>query len=138
MILPRIDHIGIIVPDLDVAVARFSALLGGLAPERRELPEIELRVAEFHTENLDIELIAYTGTAVFARQVMGSQSGLNHLTMTVDNVEAALARLRQAGFAAQSGFPRRGAHGAVAFFERDPATGLLFEICAPGAGKERS
>jgi hypothetical protein len=31
----------------------------------------------------------------------------------------------------QDGVPRCGAHGTVAFFQRDQATGLLFEICAP-------
>lgn len=137
MTLPRIDHIGIIVPDLDAAIARFSALLDGIAPQRRDLPEVELRIAEFHTENLNIELIAYDGPAAFARQVMGGAFGINHLTVAVDDIDTALARLQRAGFAAQPGFPRRGAHGTVAFFERDADTSLLFEICAPGDGKEQ-
>lgn len=129
MTLPRIDHLGIIVPDLDAAVARLSALLGH-APHRRDLPEVDLHIAEFQTENLKIELITYSGPAEFARRVMGEQIGLNHLTIVVDNVEDALARLRPVGFTVQHGFPRRGAHGTVAFFQRDAATGLLFEVCA--------
>ena len=71
---PRIDHIGIIVPDLDAAIARFSALLGGLAPVDRNLPEVGLRIAEFHTANLNIELINYDGPAELARRVMGDES----------------------------------------------------------------
>ena len=131
MTLPRIDHIGIIVPDLDAAVVQLSALLAGQKPERRDLPDVQLQIAMFHTQNLKIELIAYNGPAQFARQVMGQQFGLNHISIAVDNVEDALTRLVPAGFAVQPGFPRGGAHGRVAFFERDAATGLLFEICAP-------
>ena len=138
MTLPRIDHIGIIVPDLDAAIARFSALLGGLAPHRRDLPELELRIAEFSTANLDIELIAYSGPAVLARRVMGGEPGFNHVTVSVDSVAEAIERLAQAGFVAQPGFPRRGAHGTVAFFERDKSTGLLFEVCATDAGEEHA
>ncbi len=137
MTLPRIDHIGIVVADLDAAIARFSALLGGLAPQRRDLPELELRIAEFHTANVALELIAYDGAATFARAVMGDENGLNHLTVAVEGVDAALERLAPAGFRVQPGFPRRGAHGTVAFFERDRATGVLFEICAHGPGAEQ-
>ena len=133
---PRIDHIGIIVADLDAAVMRFSALFGGLAHERRDLAEVGLRIAEFHTENLNIELIAYDGDAAFARQVMGSEPGINHITVAVTSVGEAVERLRSRGFQVQLGFPRAGAHGEVAFFERDAATGLLFEVCAPNPARE--
>ncbi len=137
MTLPRIDHIGIIVPDLEAAVARLSALLGGPAPRQRDLPELDLRIAEFYTANLAIELIAYSGAAALARRAMGGENGFNHVTISVENVDAALERLAAAGFVAQPGFPRRGAHGTVAFFERDAATGLLFEICGPETAKEQ-
>ena len=139
MSVPRIDHIGIIVPDLEAAIARFGALLGGLAPERRDLPDVGLRIAEFHAANIAIELIAYDGEAQLARRVMGSTPGFNHVTVAVDDVDAAIGRLGAAGFRLQPGFPRAGAHGTVAFFERDQETGMLFEVCAPEANeKERA
>jgi methylmalonyl-CoA/ethylmalonyl-CoA epimerase len=127
---PRIDHIGIIVPDLDSAVVTISLLLGGLAPERRDLPEVGLCIAEFETENLRIELIAYDRGSEFARRVMGTEPGINHISVQVEDVSAAVDRLSAAGLRMQDGFPRRGAHGEVAFFERDAATHLLLEICA--------
>jgi catechol 2,3-dioxygenase-like lactoylglutathione lyase family enzyme len=43
MSAPCIDHIGIIVRDLEAAIERFSALLGGLAPQRRDLPDVGLQ-----------------------------------------------------------------------------------------------
>ena len=130
---PRVDHIGVLVPDLESAVAKFCRLLEGLPPVRRDLPEVGLRIAEFQTENLNIELIAYDGPAEFARRVMGNDIGINHLTIQVENVGDAVAKLTDAGLRVQEGFPRPGAHGMVAFFQRDDTTGLLLEVCAPDA-----
>ena len=56
----RIDHIGILVADLEGAIARFAPLFG--TPRMvKEMPEHGLRVAEFDTENVTVELLQYTG-----------------------------------------------------------------------------
>ncbi len=127
----HIDHIGIVVADLDQAIERLGALFGG-SPVVKELAEVGLRVAEFQAANVTVELLQYTGTNdAFARRVMGERLGLNHVSARVENVERSLAELRAAGLHPMQGFPRQGAHGRVAFFEPDAVTGLLFEICQP-------
>jgi len=127
----HIDHIGIVVADLDQAIERLGPLFGG-SPVVKELAEAGLRVAEFQAANVTVELLQYTGTNdAFARRVMGERLGLNHLSARVENVERSLAELRAAGLHPMEGFPRQGAHGRVAFFEPDAVTGLLFEICQP-------
>ena len=129
----HIDHIGIIVADLDAAVSRLKPLFGDRI-RMKELVEVGLRVAEFRAANVTVELLQYTGKDdAFARQVMGDRLGLNHVSARVADVERSLAELRAAGLRPQAGFPRQGAHGRVAFFEPDPVTGLLFEICQPDA-----
>jgi len=127
----HIDHIGIVVGDLDAAVSRLKPLFGN-SVQIKELVDVGLRVAEFQAANVTVELLQYTGTNdAFARQVMGERLGLNHVSARVENVERSLAELRAAGLRPMEGFPRRGAHGRVAFFEPDAVTGLLFEICQP-------
>lgn len=128
---PHIDHVGIVVADLDEAVRRFAPLLG--APARtKELADVGLRVAEFDCANIVVELLQYTGRGdEFARRVMGERIGLNHLSARVDDVERSIAALQAAGFTPMDGFPRQGAHGRVAFFEPDAVSGLLFEVCRP-------
>lgn len=127
----HIDHIGIIVADLDAAVSRLKPLFGDRI-RMKDLVDVGLRVAEFQAANVTVELLQYTGKDdAFARQVMGDRLGLNHVSARVENVDDALAALRAAGLRPQAGFPRQGAHGRVAFFEPDPVTGLLFEICQP-------
>lgn len=131
-----VDHIGVIVEDIEDAVARYSAILGPPA-KRIELGDVGLRVAEFETANVTIELIQYVGEkADFARQVMGGAAGLNHISLRVNDLAASLEMAREAGLRVQEGFPRRGAHGEVAFFERDAGTGLLLEFCEPDAGSD--
>ena len=127
----EIDHIGIVVADLDEAVAMMSKLFG--APTAtKDLTDVGLRVAEFAAANVTVELLQYTGKDdAFARQVMGERLGLNHISARVADVEGSMADLAAAGFRPMDGFPRRGAHGRVAFFEPDATTGLLFEICQP-------
>ncbi len=127
--MTKIDHIGIIVADLERAAEKLSVLLGEAVI--KDLPEVGLRVAEFRAANVSIELLQYMPGAEFARGVMGSRPGLNHLSIRVENVERSIEELREAGFVPMEGFPRRGAHGRVAFFEPDAVTGLLFEICKP-------
>jgi len=127
----HIDHIGIVVADIEAAVERFRPLLGEADPIR-ELTDYGLRVAMIETANVTIELLQYTGEGDdFARGVMGERLGLNHISTRVDDVANSVADLTAAGFEMMEGFPRPGAHGEVAFFERDASTGLLFEVCAP-------
>ncbi|MCD6681467.1 MAG: VOC family protein [Burkholderiaceae bacterium] len=134
MTLPRIDHIGIVVDDLEASIASMQRMLRGAPLVRRSIPDAGLEVAEFTTANLVVELLKYTDDGDgFGRAVMGSDRGVNHLSLAVDDLDAALAGLRAQGVEPADGFPRRGAHGRVAFLPRDADTGLLFELCQPDA-----
>ena len=128
----RIDHLGIIVADLDAAIDRLEPVFG--RPDVvKELPDVGLRVAEFHTENVTVELLMYTerGDVGLARRTMGDRLGLNHVSARVADVDGAVAALKLKGFEPMDGFPRQGSHGRVAFFHPDAVTGLLFEVCQP-------
>jgi len=130
MSAPEIDHVGVIVADLDAALARLGVLFPDGAAEIRELPAAGLRVARLDAANLAIELIEYTSEAPgLGRRTMGERPGINHLSVRVADLEAATAELAAAGFEPMEGFPTEGAHGRVAFFTPDPVTGLLLELC---------
>ncbi|MCO5100001.1 MAG: VOC family protein [Burkholderiaceae bacterium] len=130
MKLPRIDHIGIVVDDLEASIASMQRMLRGAALVRRSIPDAGLEVAEFTAANVVVELLKYTDDGDgFGRTVMGAATGVNHLSLAVDDLDGALAALREEGVVPVDGFPRRGAHGRVAFLPRDADTGLLFELC---------
>jgi hypothetical protein len=49
----------------------------------------------------------------------------------VQDLGAAVDRFTAKGLKVMAGFPRKGAHGRVAFFEPERELGFLMEICQP-------
>ena len=127
--LPTIDHIGVIVDDLEEAQATFQKILGVEPSLIKDLPEAGLRIARFEAANVAVELVEYSDDGNgFGRQVMGSETGLNHLSFRVDTLSDSLSQMASLGLKPQKGFPRQGSTGPVVFFEKEPNTGLLLEI----------
>lgn len=125
-----IDHIGIIVRDLDSAVELWEKIFGVKAVKIQEMPEVGLRIAHIEARNLSVELIQYaTDDESFGRRVMGSSPGLNHISILVDNVDEAVRRCKESGARVQDGFPREGSKGRIAFFEPETTGGVLLEVC---------
>jgi len=132
--LPRIDHIGIVVEALEPAIAAFKLVMPQATMLRRSLPDAGLEVAEFHAANVIVELLAHTSQGNdMGREVMGGEPGVNHLSLHVPDLDSALTALAAEGITPMAGFPRAGAHGRIAFLQRSPHTGLLFELCEPDA-----
>lgn len=128
----HIDHIGIIVDNLEASVAMFSGLLGAGPDKRKDMPDVGLKIAEFETANITIELLQYSGkNAAFAKEVMGEESGVNHFSLAVGNISDAIAGMEATGAEMMKGFPRQGAHGRVAFFDPKTTGNILLEICEP-------
>ena len=99
MIAPRIDHMGIVVADLDAAVTMFTSILVGSQVHAKDLPDVGLRIAIFEAANISIELIQYTEDgSEFAQGVMGAAPGLNHFSVEVANLEPAAADMEATGF----------------------------------------
>jgi methylmalonyl-CoA/ethylmalonyl-CoA epimerase len=129
---PVVDHIGVIVADLDATIAMFERLFGGAPASVKEMPEVGLKVAVFEAANVAIELLQYTGANdELAKRVMGQAPGVNHISFGVGKLAEAIAELEAAGARTMDGFPRQGAHGRVAFFEPASTGGVLFEVCEP-------
>ena len=129
--LPHIGHIGIVVADMDESVALFGRLFGLEPSERRDMPEVGVRIAMFETANVTLELVQHTGEGGRAREIVGGRVGINHISLDVDHLGDSIAAMEQAGARTKPGFPLQGVHGQVAFFEPETTGGLLLEICQP-------
>jgi methylmalonyl-CoA/ethylmalonyl-CoA epimerase len=125
-----VDHIGIVVRDLDHALALWEKLFSLKPTVIRDMPEAGLRIAYLKTQNVEIELLQYSmEEESFGKKVMGSRPGLNHLSVRVDHVDDSIQDLERKGVIAKEGFPRQGSHGRIAFFEPETTGGILMEIC---------
>jgi methylmalonyl-CoA/ethylmalonyl-CoA epimerase len=126
---PYVDHIGIIVDNLERSIALFNAIFGLHPSKIKELPQVGLRVAHMQAQNIEIELIQYTKINSFGQKVMGEQKGVNHLSLRVENMQNGLKNCEEKGLKVMEGFPMKGSHGRVAFFDPDTTQGVLIEIC---------
>jgi methylmalonyl-CoA/ethylmalonyl-CoA epimerase len=133
----RIDHLGIAVPRLDEAVRAFEALGFGLEAVH-DVPGEGVRAAFLPVGESRLELLEpIEATSVIAR-FLERRSGLHHVCVVVDDVEAALEELRGRGVRIVGPAPRTGAGGCrVAFIHPDSAAGVLLEIKEEGGGEDR-
>ncbi len=130
MTLPTIDHLGIVVENLDKAVEMFEDFFKMKPTKVTELTDVGLKIAHLEARNIELELIQYTGEeAGFGRRVMGDQKGVNHLSIRVEDTDNAVKTFREQGLKVMEGFPRTGSHGRVAFFEPETTHEILLEIC---------
>lgn len=132
--LRKVLHAGIVVPDLDRAVAEWERLFGLRVGDRWD-SAIGVRVAFFETPGGRIELVQYTGPIVERfGPVLAGRDGVHHLCFRVDDLDESLRRLATRGLHAVPGFPVDGAHGRIAFLEPEPSAGLIVELCEVDRG----
>ena len=132
----RIDHVGVAVDDLEAAIALHEQAYG-LALAYREVVEAQgveavlLDVGESHVELLRP---LQPDTAV-GRFLASRGPGLHHVAYRVDDIEAALAALRDRGLQLIDETPRVGIRDSrVAFVHPQSAGGVLTEIVQPAEG----
>ncbi len=127
---PTIDHIGIIVEDLERSIDMFEHLFHLESAKIKEMPDVGLKIAQLNAANISIELLQYLGEdESLAKKTMGMKPGINHLSIKVGDIKNSLTALEDKGLNIMEGFPREGSHGIVAFFEPETTQGILLEVC---------
>jgi len=130
MSAPTIDHIGIIVQNLERSMAMFERLFHLKPSKIKNMPEVGLKIAQLNAANINIELLQYLGKEEsLAKKTMGAKPGINHLSIEVEDITASLKDLGGKDLKVMEGFPRQGSHGLVAFFEPETTAGILLEVC---------
>lgn len=126
-----VHHIGIAVCDLEESLGRWSALFAAERGPIEEIPESGVRLAHLRfAEGPEIELVAPLGAADPVAKFLESRGeGMQHLTLEVDDIDAAMRELSRAGLSFVSDIPQIGAGGVrVAFVHPRCLNGVLVEI----------
>ena len=127
--LKQIDHIGIVVHNIDESLKTYCNQLGFRLLERVAIPEQLVEAAFLDAGNGTIELIAPTdSTSGTARYLQNRGEGTHHICFSVDDIEAALAELREQGVRLIDETPRQGVHGLVAFVHPKATHGTMIEL----------
>jgi methylmalonyl-CoA/ethylmalonyl-CoA epimerase len=125
-----LDHIGIAVSNLDEALAFYRDALGLDIEVPEEVPSQRIRAHFIATGGGALELLEATDeSSPIAKHLVKRGPGLHHITLRVDDIAAALARLKAHGVRLIDEAPRPGAHGSlVAFIHPSSAHGVLVEL----------
>jgi methylmalonyl-CoA/ethylmalonyl-CoA epimerase len=128
----RIDHVGIVVRDLDAALRVYRDVLGLPLQRVEEVPAEKVKVAFLPLPQGDgeVELVQPTADDTgIARFLEKRGEGMHHICFEVDDIQAAMADLAANGLQILEEKPRLGSQGQkYVFIHPKTAHGVLIEL----------
>lgn len=133
--ITRIDHIGIAVRSLDVAVSYYEKALGLKCEHREEVASQQVRTAFFNCGEVHLELLEpMSPDSPVGKFIEKNGEGIHHIAFASDNLTGQLQQAADAGVKLIHATPFEGAAGKmVAFLHPKSTFGVLTEFCAPKA-----
>lgn len=127
----RVDHVGIAVKDLAASVKWYEETLGLHSKGTEVVQEQQVTVAFLPCGDSELELLESTSPdGPIARFIEKNGEGIQHIAIRVDDIDAALAELKEKGVRLIDQTPRYGAGGArIAFLHPKATHGVLLELC---------
>ena len=128
----RLNHVAIVVPDLEEAAALYSEVLGATVSDPEPLPEHGVTTVFVELENTRIELLHPLGddSPVEKFLTRNPSGGVHHVCYEVKDIIAARDQLERRGARVLGdGKPKEGAHGKpVLFLHPKDFCGTLIEL----------
>ena len=128
-----IDHVAIVVADLDATVRLYTETLGFKELYREVVYDQGIEAVGLVAGDSVIELLLpLSEDSPIARFRGESATKLHHTAYRVADIEAKLAELSATGVRLIDERPRKGAHGnLIAFLHPKSTGGVLIELCQP-------
>lgn len=128
----RIDHVAIIVRDIEQALVFYRDTLGIVPGVIKEVPTEQVRIAFLPMGGpggSEIELIQpTTPDSSLAKYLEKRGEGLHHICLEVDDIDGALAEMQEKGTPVLDKQPRIAAEGRAIFIHPKAANGVLLEL----------
>jgi methylmalonyl-CoA/ethylmalonyl-CoA epimerase len=125
-----LDHVAILVSDLDAAVKLYRDTYGLHLDEIEEVPSEKVRVAIFGHGLGRLELVCPTDPeSPLAKRIKEKGEGLHHICLAVPDIQQSMDALTAGGAPLLDKVPRAGAGGSrVAFVHPKGSRGVLVEL----------
>jgi methylmalonyl-CoA/ethylmalonyl-CoA epimerase len=137
-LVTAIDHVGIAVPDLDVAISWYHDYLGMIVVHEEINTEQGIREAMLSVRgaprgSAQVQLMApLDETSTIAKFIGKRGAGIQQLAYRVSDLDALSERLRDRGVRLLYDAPRRGtANSRINFIHPKDAGGVLVELVEP-------
>jgi methylmalonyl-CoA/ethylmalonyl-CoA epimerase len=128
----RIDHIAIVVQDLDAALQVFRDVLGLPLARVEEVPAEKVKVAFLPLPEGDgeVELVQPTDEDTGIAHFLAKRGeGMHHICFEVDDIQAAVDKMTASGLQVLEENPRLGSQGQkYIFIHPKTAHGVLIEL----------
>jgi len=127
----KIDHLGIAVNSIEDGKNFWTDALGLEFEGSETVEEQKVTTAFFPVGESEVELLESTAPdGPIAKFLEKKGPGIHHVAFLVENVEEALAELKEKGIRLIDEKPRMGAGGAkIAFLHPKATNGILVELC---------
>jgi methylmalonyl-CoA epimerase len=129
--LTKIDHIGIVVNNIDESLVKYRTLFNIEAKYIEVLEDLAVRIAFIPVGEVMLELIEplVQGKGNVADFLDKHGEGFHHIAYRVDNLKSLLATMEKAGIALRDSIPRSGGAGSwIAFLKSEETNGVLTEL----------
>jgi len=117
-----IDHVAVLVRDIEASLPEFVALLGAEPSSDETLIDPPVRLVHFNAGNVDLQLVQPTADGGLARDLGRVGEGLHHVCFRVADLDDARTRFPSALP------PFTGGSGRAACFLGDRPSGLYVEL----------
>ena len=126
----RVDHIGILVSNLDEATRLYHDCFGAEIGKIETLSERGVKAAILSFEQgANLELLEPLPGSNMAKVLDKRGEGLHHITFEVDDVDKEISHLAERGIELIDKKARPGFEGMVAFVHPKSVRGVLVELC---------
>jgi methylmalonyl-CoA epimerase len=128
----RIDHVAIIVRNIEQALGFYHDMLGIVPSEIKEVPTEQVRIAFLPMGGpggSEIELIEPTmPDSSLTKFLEKHGEGLHHICLEVDDIDVALQEMQEKGAPVLDKQPRIAAEGRAIFLHPKGTSGVLLEL----------
>lgn len=130
----EIAHIAVAVPNLDTIVNQLKNVLGHSASEVEEVADQKVKLKFAEVGGVRFEFLEPTSpNSPISKFLEKRGSGVHHIAVYVDDLEAKLQELKSKGVALIDETPRVGAEGCrIAFLHPKAMGGILLELIEKG------
>lgn len=126
---PRINHLAIVVEDIDNALPFWRDALGLPLGEVEDVAQEAVKVAFLESGESHIELVQPTDDASgIARYLAKKGQGMHHVCLEVDDIAATMQRLRDHDIELINESPRQRDGRQYAFIHPKSTGGVLVEL----------
>jgi methylmalonyl-CoA/ethylmalonyl-CoA epimerase len=124
-----LDHVGIVVDDLDQAKRFCSDVLGLELKSEHHSPATSATAVFFGFGSVDLELLEIADPQMRRQRMAGErQARIEHLGVAVDDLDRAIAQLRSQGVRTSTAEPYAGAGWRYYFTDPDTTDGVVYQF----------